>query len=293
MKKMARSPSTRVYPQIDSTVPLPVHYSFEPCTILPKVDPSRCWVSVFIADDRRLAKCVSFLVRAHPYMTLIFISNIYVASVSNVFADSSLCLWANISVFIMTFLEVCCWWLLFSIDITKLIIRTYEFWYLTVLNIGTQAVYIQMTGDFRVLFFFMAFVGYQGVFFSDANVYFRREEMLFMTFVAPVCVFMVALTQVNLVKWSTKTSYRVGEALFHDSDLAVGTLAIIVLFLLVKVAKSKDLMLRKQHTLHVHTLQMYRAEITLRRQNKDLEPKKRPQSTNEGAHSLSLHKCAC
>nr|CCA13871.1 AlNc14C1G14 [Albugo laibachii Nc14] len=284
---MTLQSSTRVHPQIDSNTPLPDYYSFEPCDPLPKVDPSRCWVSFFISDERRLAKCVSFLIRAHPYMSVIFIANIYVASVSNVYANSILCVWTNITVFIATLLEICSWWLLFSIDITKLIIRTYEFWYLTVLNVGTQAVYIQMTKDVRVLFFFMAFVGYQGVFFSDANVYFRRQELVLMSFVAPACVFMVATTQVEVLTWSKKTTYRVGDALFEDGDLALGALIIIVLFLLVKVAKSKDLMLRKEHTLHVHTLQMYRAAVTLRKQNQDFKPNKRPQIANEA--DLHLH----
>lgn len=279
---MTQTSSRRVHPQIDSNHQLPVYYAFEVCDPLPKLNPSRCWLSLFVTDERRQAKCISFFVRAQPIVNTLFVINIYIVSISNVYANISLAVWSNSLLFIVTVLAACCWLPTFSIDMGNLTMRTYEFWYLTALNTGTQALYIQMARDIRVLFFFMAFVGYQAVYFSDANLYSRRHELLLLLFASPSIILLVGATQVDLFSRNTHTTIRIGDAVLKDSDVALGTLVISAIFVLVKVAKSKDLILGKKHALKVHVLHMYHATVRLRQQSEVVKPKMPPQSKERG-----------
>ncbi|DAZ95060.1 TPA: hypothetical protein N0F65_002794 [Lagenidium giganteum] len=141
-----------------------------------------------------------------------------------------------------------------TVDMMKHVMRTYEFWFLTVLNLFNHVIMALMVEDLRVLQVWVQWMSFQKALFIDANARTRKSEIHGTYASGPLLTTIMICSLLGLIYFDSHTDFDHGFVLlgqrYRLDDLLSNGIGIQVFFLvarLVRVYQAK----RRSHAEHL------------------------------------------
>ncbi|GLD95791.1 hypothetical protein PINS_up015734 [Pythium insidiosum] len=151
---------------------------------------------------------------------------------------------------------------LLSWPIAKLLLQTFEFWFLSGTNAMNTAIMISMLRDGRVVVLVFSFLGCQFALFSDANMHSRQMEWRMLLVGAPSLLFGVGSCVLRLGRNLSRKTFRVLNIEIDDTELLLNGNLVVVFFILARLLRNRHVRSAKTHSQAV-VCQMYYPIIRL------------------------------
>jgi hypothetical protein len=134
---------------------------------------------------------------------------------------------------------------MFSWDLTRLLVRTFEFWFLTFVNLTNTVVFFSLFRDVRVLAIVASSLFYQLTLFADANLRTRLIELRFLVFGSPATVAVVIACVLRITPNLNYTTFHILGTTIDDVDLLINGNFIIGFFTALKTHRNRHLLSAK------------------------------------------------
>jgi hypothetical protein len=160
----------------------------------------------------------------------------------------------------------CCSYAMLSVDLLKILVKQYEFWFFTIVNVTTWAVLASLCQDVRVAFLLVAFFDTELMVLMDAN--FRTFVPAVQTCAGAIPVLfvlatLVVLRQVDLPPCQVKP-IKLGKLYLEPTEVFANAVLTLLLFLLRKLYNKRKLLYKRHATTRVVRCMLLRCVLVLR-----------------------------
>ncbi|TMW58347.1 hypothetical protein Poli38472_009906 [Pythium oligandrum] len=246
-----------------------VLYTFQPVHTLPTADLSITLGAVLLrrsADTALNQRIVSLVQRSTRGLYILMLISCPCAVTALLTRNLTLRILASLVVLLSACPVIIFAFISLSWDIVKLLLRTFEFWFLTSVNLINTLVLGNMLCDSRVLAITAATLFYQLTLFGDANLHTRLLEIRLLVFGAPAMFLIVAGSVFSIIPDLQHTSMRLLRCTIDDMDMLLTGNFILAFFTSLKVHRNRRYLSGKI-PLQLVQCQMYFPDCRLERRN--------------------------